>query len=328
LETNPSQAELERCVLECLATEYGIGGELERLGGENINFKVTTADGGRFVFKILDASVPTAVIDMEFRAIEHALAANIPLDLPKIIQNKTGNIYTGINIRSNERNNALLMYFINGKTLENHADISIKLLKNLGESVASFDRVMKNFDHPAAHRGHAWSLIEAGRHRDKIHHVKEPEKRELLNWAFDIWAARAQPILERLPSQFIHGDINPANVLVRGDTVVGLIDFGDSCVNPAICELAICLTYLMMGREDPLAAARIVIDGYETVRTLSDAARDVLLPLICVRLAVSVSMSAQRRTIDPGRPGWFASEAMAWELLAFLRRGRLPTAAL
>jgi hypothetical protein len=43
------------------------------------------------------------------------------------------------------------------------------------------------------------------------------------------------------------------------------------------------------------------------------------MPLVCGRLAVTVSMAAERRQIDPSHPAWFISEQVAWDLLAFLR---------
>jgi Ser/Thr protein kinase RdoA (MazF antagonist) len=122
-----------------------------------------------------------------------------------------------------------------------------------------------------------------------------------------------------LPQQFIHGDAHDDNILVDAGRVTGLLDFGDSGFNPTICELATCLPYLMMGRDDPLDIAASILAGYHSTRPLSDAEISVLMPLVCGRLAVTVSMAAERRQIDPSHPAWFISEQGAWDLLAFLR---------
>jgi len=105
---------------------------------------------------------------------------------------------------------------------------------------------------------------------------------------------------------------------MEGDRVVGLVDFGDSCFNPTICELGVCLPYMMMGREDPLHIAADIVAGYHQASPLSRQERAVLLPLICGRLAVSVSVAADRRRIDPDHLNWFDGDAEAWSLLQYL----------
>jgi Ser/Thr protein kinase RdoA (MazF antagonist) len=178
---------------------------------------------------------------------------------------------------------------------------------------------MENFDHPAAHRSHPWNLAEAGQHEHIIELINDPERHDLLAWAFHTWFSDAKPKLSALPQQFIHGDAHNDNLLVSAGRVIGLLDFGDSGFNPTICELATCLPYLMMGRDDPLEIAAGVVAGYHATRPLSVAEFSVLMPLVCGRLAVTVSMAAERRQIDPSHPAWFISEQGAWDLLAFLR---------
>ncbi len=69
--------------------------------------------------------------------------------------------------------------------------------------------------------------------------------------------------------------------MVQGDRVSGLVDFGDSCFNPTVCDLAICLAYMMMDRADPMAAAAVVIEAYNDEIELSEEELAVLFPLVC-----------------------------------------------
>lgn len=319
MQTDLTPQELRRTVLDSLAENYGIEGSLERLGGENLNYLVTTAEGNRFVFKIVDDYMPPEGVEMESRAIEHAISAGIRLNFPEIIRNLFQNTETGIKIHKNAEYRARLLKFVCGSDLDNTADISDALLQNVGNTLASFDLAMQDFEHPAAHRSHRWDLAEAGQHRDGIMLLSDPGQQELLAWAFDTWEAKAARHFPHLPRQFIHGDANRGNILVDGHEVVGLVDFGDSCVNPAVCELAICLTYFAMGQEDPLRAAEIVSNAYQEIRPLSKLERSVLYPLVCGRLAVTISVAAARREIDPDHPNWFGSEQLAWQLLPVLR---------
>ncbi len=191
----------------------------------------------------------------------------------------------------------------------------------MGRSLSALDRALANFDHQALHRGHAWELLRAGRHRDKLDQVTDPRDRDLAAWGFEQWA-EVESVLAGLPRQAIHGDANPENILVRGQRMSGLVDFGDACHNPRVCDLAICLAYLMMGRDDPLVAARAVVAGYEEMAPLEPAERDILLPLACGRLAVTVTMAAARLAIDPDNPNWFVSLQPALALLRRLRDGQ------
>jgi Ser/Thr protein kinase RdoA (MazF antagonist) len=315
---------IENSVLECLAGSYGISGSLERLSGENLNYLLSTEEGQRYVVKIVDAEIPPEVVEMEFEAQRYASSAGFSLQLPKIIQNNQRNLEVGIKIHTNSLNRLLLMTYIDGNQLELMSDISDVLLKNIGNSLARYNLAMQGFDHPAAHRNHRWNLAEAGQHRDKIGLVEEPEKQALLAWGFAAWE-QVESDLKSLPWQFIHGDMNRENILVSGDRVTGLVDFGDSCFNPAVCDLAICLAYIMMDRDDPLETAAIVTSAYHEMRPLTEAELSVLLPLVCGRLAVSIAISTLRRTIDLDHPNWFGGEESAWDLLVVLRdeQGRI-----
>lgn len=191
------------------------------------------------------------------------------------------------------------------------------MLRNVGRTVAGFNQVMRDFQHPAAQRNHRWNLAEAGQHADKIERVAEAEKRELLGWAFAAWRG-VRERLGSLPWQFIHGDAHDENILVQGDEVSGLIDFGDCCHNPTVCDLATCVTYMMM-RGDPLHIARVICAGYEELRPLSAAERGALYPLVCGRLAASLCILNERKSIDPHNPNWFGGEGRTWELLGRFR---------
>jgi Ser/Thr protein kinase RdoA (MazF antagonist) len=311
--------EYEASILHCLCDHYGIEGSLSRLPGENINYLVTVNDEQRYVLKIVGDNIPPGVVAMEYAAIEHAVSNGFGLELPRIVKNRHNKFYSGINIRTKDKYRLLLYTFIDGNLLSDMSDISLRLAKNVGTAIALFDLSMEDFDHPAAHRSHQWDLAEAGQHKHKVELIDDPERRDLLAWAFRAWFEDAKPKLSALPQQFIHGDAHDENILVNAGRVTGLLDFGDSGIYPTICELALCLPYLMMGRDKPLEIAAGIMSAYHTNRPLSDAEFSVLLPLVCGRLAVTIVMAAERRQIDPSHPVWFISEQGAWDLLAFLR---------
>jgi len=308
----------DKVVLRCLAENYGLQGSLERLAGENLNYLLRMENGMRYVVKIVNDDMPVEVVEMEFAAIEHAISAGFAVHLPKIIENRNRKIETGISIHTNEPHRLRIISYINGTALEKLIDISDNLLKNVGNTLAQYHLTMQSFDHPSAHRSHRWNLVEAGQHRDKARLLRDAEKVDLLNWGFDAWE-QVRDSLDLMPWQFIHGDMNPENLLVEEDRVTGLVDFGDACFNPVICDVAICLAYMMMERQDPFEAMNVFLRGYVETLPLSPEERVALLPLVCGRLVTSLAVSTERRGIDPDNPNWFGGEDSAWALLGTLR---------
>lgn len=305
-------------ITDSLAANYGIEGSLTRLPGENLNFLVTETSGEKHVLKIVDEHMPPAVVQMEHAVMEYAIAAGFKPHLPRIIENLNGNIETPIDLRIKSPNRLRLIEFIDGTEMSDLTDISKNLLFDLGKTVAEFNVAMKHFEHPAAQRSHRWNLAEAEQHENKIRFISDPAKKDLLSWSFALWG-RARGGLASVPWQFIHGDAHDENILVQGERVSGLIDFGDCCRNPTVCDPAICITYLMMRGDDPLRIAATILEGYEAVRRLSTDELELLYPLVCTRLAVSVCVANKRKTIDPDNPNWFGGEKATWRLLEWLR---------
>ena len=178
---------VEKAIHECLAENCGIEGSLQRLPGENLNYLVTSKDEEKFVLKVVDEHMPAEVVEMETELLEHAKTAGFSLDLPYIHRNYKGKIESGIKIHTKEGKQLRIIEYIRGTGLEKLCDISTKLLKNTGKTLAEFDRAIESFDHPAAHRSHRWNLAEAGQHVDKIALLENEDHRENVAWAFELW---------------------------------------------------------------------------------------------------------------------------------------------
>jgi Ser/Thr protein kinase RdoA (MazF antagonist) len=161
--------------------------------------------------------------------------------------------------------------------------------------------------------GFQWEITGAGWVvRDQMVFVDDGRSRNLIGGVLD----RYNRIdLASLPRQVIHNDLNSDNLLVRDDSIVGVIDFADVVESVRIAELAIACTYAMLGQDDSVAVALDVIAGYRSVTEPSAAEVDVLLDLILIRLATSVTMSASS---DGTNPHHLASETPAWDLLEHL----------
>jgi Ser/Thr protein kinase RdoA (MazF antagonist) len=107
------------------------------------------------------------------------------------------------------------------------------------------------------------------------------------------------PRLSKLPSSVIHGDANDHNVIVEGEKVVGLIDFGDMIHSFTVGDLAIAIAYVVLDKSDPLACAKDVVAGYMSESTLSDDELDSVWLLTLMRLSMSVCLAAHQQRQKP-----------------------------
>ncbi|TMM48764.1 homoserine kinase [Qipengyuania marisflavi] len=96
-----------------------------------------------------------------------------------------------------------------------------------------------------------------------------------------------------LPASIIHSDLFPDNVLMRGSTVSGMIDFYFACSDAMAYDLAVthaAWSFDKSGSCYDAAIGRALIDGYQSVRPL-DAAERNALPILaqgaCLRFVAS-----------------------------------------
>ncbi|OGR22261.1 MAG: hypothetical protein A2277_20100 [Desulfobacterales bacterium RIFOXYA12_FULL_46_15] len=302
-------------IKKLLEIEYGLSGDISRLAGENENFLIRTKNNTSFVLKLAcDQTIP-GIPEIEHLAVECLFKAGLGISLPRVIPARSGSMEACLLTEDHKQIRGRLLEFVKGKAWRQSPPASIEQLETLGRLIARMDMAMSGIVHAGSRRTHPWDLTQAARHRPEISFIQDLEKRRILEWAFHLYTAIALPLLDRLPRSLIHGDLNDDNILVDNSRVCGILDFGDCLENPVVCDLAIALAYHTLDEEDPLEAAAIIIGAFHQVRPLSADEMNVIFPLMCARLAVSVIISAKRRKIDPLRESWFVSEQRAWQKL-------------
>jgi Ser/Thr protein kinase RdoA (MazF antagonist) len=165
------------------------------------------------------------------------------------------------------------------------------LLHDLGQKLGQLSHALADFDHPAVHRDFHWDLANGNRIVNEYAPlIEDADLRKL------VLKCRYEPETA-LRRSVIHGDANDYNVLVDPEsmTVSGLIDFGDMVYSYTVGDLAIAIAYVVLGEGD----ASDVIAGYTSEFPLLDDEREVLWPLVRLRLAMSVCLAAYQRRQQP-----------------------------
>ncbi|HCY85985.1 MAG TPA: hypothetical protein DHV36_12690 [Desulfobacteraceae bacterium] len=304
-------------ILDLLKARYGITGRLTRMAGENTTYLVEADTGMAYVFKPMDEETTTGMIEVEHLAVETLMNAELGIMLPRIIPTREGDVVATAKTRDGITIRGCLRSFVQGLPWHSDVPASPERLKNLGRTVARMTNIMSAIIHPDTLRTHPWDLAAADQHRAAIGKVEDPARRQILERIFLRFSAIARPKFAKLPRGPIHGNLTDANVLIQGNRVSGILDFGNCLDNPLVNELAIALACHTPDEPDPLDTAALMVGAYHRERPLSRDEIEVLFPLMCTRLAVSLILTSRHRTPAPDR---------AWKRLAELVR-HTPAAA-
>lgn len=300
-----------------LGRHWGIAGELRALPSErDRNFAVAIDGEPRFVLKLSNANEEPAFLDLQHRAMERLAAADVPCQLP--VPSHDGREVVDIG-GAGAPSLARVLTWLPGRPLATipPPERSHALLADLGRVMGRTASALDGFDHPAAHRDFQWSaeqdLDVVAAHAAA---VTDPDRASLLA----AWQVRLAPLADRfaaLRHGVIHNDANDHNVLVADDggSISGLLDLGDAVWSVLVNELAVGAAYAALEADDPIAVIEQVRAGFETALPLTDLEAGVLLDLVALRLATSVSLSAHQSRLAPDDPYLTVSEAPAWALL-------------
>ncbi len=209
----------------------------------------------------------------------------------------------------------LLLTYIKGEFL---GDIphSTALYRSFGKFLGRMDKcLLGSYKVPLAFKASAWDLKNLMLNYENLPFIPDPRDRSLVDYFFLQFDENVVPVQHRLRKSIIHNDSNDWNILTDTQKVTGIIDFGDMCYSWLINELAVGVTYLMMGKMDPLAITGEVIGAYHKIVPLEKQELDVLYYLVAARLCTSVCNSAYAKTLKPDSEYITVSEQGAWQLL-------------
>ncbi|MEM8486221.1 MAG: phosphotransferase [Bacteroidota bacterium] len=317
----PAFTEVEVAAL--LTTHYGFTGKIKTLPSySDQNFLVDTADA-RFVLKISNSDEPFPVLDFQQQALQHLGIKAPALALPHVIPSQNGALLTEVAApRNNTHHLVWMVSFLSGQFISDLQSHPPPLLHNLGIFMGTLDKALAGFVHPGMHRTLQWDLKHAPNLTEKLPHIKDSGKRRLVEHFLRRFDEHVVPVSGALRQSVIHNDANDNNVLVdtRNNTAIGgIIDFGDMVYTYTVCEIAIAIAYMILGKEQPLETAMPILRGYQSVYPLTEQELAVLYDMVSIRLCTSVCMSARERSLAPDNAYLAVSEQPAWHALEALQ---------
>lgn len=320
-ESTPPAYSLEE--LSKIANEYfGKTGTLKLLVSERDQNARVMTDGSHYVLKIANSAEDKEFLEFQNAVLNHILELDPNLAVPAVIKGKNKQ-----EIFKYNDNNIRLISFLDGDIFGD-AEKPIALYQNLGHFMGRFSNAMQGFGHVKAHQpDFLWNLDAAAHCKNYISDIETDDVKKLIEHFYARYDNYVAPRLKKMRSAVIHSDANTYNVVVQGDQISGLIDFGDMLFAKQINELAITLGYAMMDVDDFFAVSKALISGYTAEFKLTEDELEVLFDLACMRLVMSICISSNRvikATSDEHREYLLVTQAPAIRTLKRVREIGLP----
>ena len=305
-----------------LALDFGLEGKLTPLVSErDQNFKVATADGRCFVFKIASRAEHALTTDLQIKVLLHLENRHCPVTVP-VLQRTLSGGESSLMLDGDMRYVCRVVSYVPGVPLSG-VKLSAQLAEDFGQSTAKLDVALQDFAHAGDCQILLWDLQRAGELRALLPYLTEPALRASVRHCLDDFDKLVAPALPALRRQVIHADLNPDNVLANSDAgraIAGVIDFGDMTRAPLIVEVAIASAYLRVAGADVLALIRPFVAGFQKILPLQDDEIGLLFDLVRARLAATITIlrwrAATRGSEDAYSNRFLLSESDAEVFLA------------
>ncbi|MBU8911772.1 MAG: aminotransferase class III-fold pyridoxal phosphate-dependent enzyme [Desulfobacterales bacterium] len=291
---------------------WGIKGRFTQLDGEyDLNFRINSTH----ILKVMREGCQTDLVDLQCRALNHLRAFPLPLVVPS----QKGRPFETCKDEKGCDRILWVLENLDGKTWAEFKPKTRNLLCKLGETIGAMDKALTGFDHPGLYREFKWHLPSGDWIADNLGIIADATRQKIIRQILDDFAG-IKADLDALPTQAIHNDINDYNILVTGSlhdssAISGIIDLGDMCTAPVVCDLAIAAAYVVLDHPDPESALEDLVQGFHSVYPLSTKEIDMIWPLLRLRLAVSVVNSTMMAKEKPDDPYVLISQGPAWTFL-------------
>jgi 4-aminobutyrate aminotransferase-like enzyme/Ser/Thr protein kinase RdoA (MazF antagonist) len=288
---------------------YGLAVTISALPGErDCNFRLRTADAPgadapgaatrEFVLKIHDVAVDAESTECLVSVLDHLAEQDPALPVPRLFPTQQGDAVGRFSSEGVDYSTCLVS-FLPGRLLAAMPPSTL-LLQNLGTTLARVDRALQGFFHPSLTRRLAWDVRRLPELAQLSGYIQSAALRDAVDRVSSALRT-CLPRLRGLRSQAIHGDCHAANLLVDADgqSICGILDFGDMIHAPRIFEPAVAMSELLTEAVSTFDSVAAVLRGYVQSQTLQTDEVELLFDIVTARHAVTLLVHAWRREHDP-----------------------------
>ena len=245
-------------------------------GIENTNYFIKT-ENGKFILTLYEKRVEERDLPFFISLMRNLFDKNFPS--PEPIINKNGNYISEISGKK-----AAVVSFLHGNAKKN---LNPENCYNVGVNTAKLHLITKDLTGKRQNKLsiNSWRKIYNKVKKDcsKIH----PNLPNIIEKNLDVIEKNSP---KNIPSGIIHADLFPDNIFFEGSKLTGFIDYYFSCNDFYAFEIAICLNALCFeGKNENLSfnvtKAKKFIDGYSSIRKLSDNEKNSL-KILCQGAAI------------------------------------------
>jgi Ser/Thr protein kinase RdoA (MazF antagonist) len=325
VDSSPSTDEIAAFVLR----HYGLVVEVVKLSAErDDNYRITTADGSQFLFKIAHSAEDPMVVDLQTKAFQHVGAAMPSRWVQRVLPTIRGELRTSLTAADGRQRLAWMLTYLPGVPLSSCSPTR-EHAAQLGLIAAELDTALHAFDHPAPARGLLWDMQHAVKTRALLQYTDAASDRLLGEQAIDTFERETAPLLASLRTQVIHNDLNPYNVIVHPvdpHRITGIIDFGDMVRAPLVNEVAVAAAYLVSATDAPFGTVPNFVAAYHSRNPLMPAEIAVLPQLIAVRQAIAIAITNWRAAMYPENREYILRnhDRALWGLRKLMALGERP----
>ncbi|MGD2171094.1 MAG: phosphotransferase [Gammaproteobacteria bacterium] len=280
---------------------YGLDGPIRQLDGErDLNFLVGEK-GARVVFKIANAAESPAMLECQHRVFEKLAAARVFPATVKALESVNGKSMEPVRDAGGRSHVCRALPYVEGRLLREIENPSLALLGDIGSRLASLDRALEDFSHPALERPLLWKMDSAPEIVDTYSPLLGDTAGALVEHFAAGYRHRVLPRLAELRRRVIHNDANRANLVIdeSGSRLLSIIDFGDMVNGWLVVDPSIAATYVMLDRRAPLEAAAALFAGYREMLPLRPAEIETAFDFICMRLCMSLCIGVHQCAQQP-----------------------------
>ena len=306
----------EQDIVKFILIHFGLSGKVTNLYSDrDQNFFILSESNKKFILKISNPAEQTKILELQNKAILYIRSRKpnlgVPLQIGDIKEfNKDGEIYF-----------VRLVEYLDGQFLKDSLVGGNTSHEKLGIFLGTLSHSLDGFFHPASNREFEWDVRAIELIKSRLDHLKSKSDKKTVAHYLNEYENNVLPIISELKMAVIHNDGNDHNILVdQNGEATGIIDFGDMVYSYQAAEPAVCMAYLGLGKKDAFTPMAQVLKGYHSCFSLNNSELKSVIYLVCIRLCISVTMSAWRMKLFPDNKYLSVSQKPAWDLLRKLEK--------